>query len=213
MKTQKIKIGIVDDHQIVIDGLQSLLSDHERFSIEFATTDPEDALSRIPITPIDILLMDMMMPVMPGEVLAKKVHQQFPAIKILALSMNNESSLIRDLIDHVQIKGYVLKNIGQPELILALEKIAAGGIYFSEEVIRELQRTITRSKQGNHAHLTDRELEITRLIEKEFTNRQIAEALFISERTVETHRKNILRKTNTSSVIGLIKYAYEHKLI
>ena len=154
-----------------------------------------------------------MMPGLPGHVLAQHVHKKYPDIKILALSMNNEGSIVQELIDHVQIKGYVLKNIGQPELIHALEKIAAGEIYFSEDVIRELKSSIERNKGENHVHLTVRELEITRLIEKEYTNRQIADALFISERTVETHRKNILRKTNTSSVIGLIKYAYEHKLI
>ena len=94
-----------------------------------------------------------------------------------------------------------------------MKKIAAGGIYFSDEVIDELQRVANRKKQNEEAHLTDREIEIIRLIEKEYSNKQIAEALFISERTVETHRKNIFRKTNTNSVIGLVKYAYEHKLI
>jgi DNA-binding NarL/FixJ family response regulator len=107
----------------------------------------------------------------------------------------------------------VLKNIGKQELLKALDKIAAGGIYFSEEVIDELQRSSQRKKQNEDAHLTDREIEIIRLIEKEYNNKQIAEALFISERTVETHRKNIFRKTSTNSVIGLVKYAYEHKLI
>ena len=111
------------------------------------------------------------------------------------------------------ISGYVLKNIGKQELIKALEKIASGGIYFSEEVIDELQRTSQRKKQKEEAQLTDREIEIIRLIEKEYNNKQIAEELFISERTVETHHKNIFRKTNTNSVIGLVKYAYEHKLI
>jgi len=98
-------------------------------------------------------------------------------------------------------------------LVDALEKIAGGGIYFSDEVLDELQRTSNRKKQKEEAHLTDREVEIIRLIEKEFNNKLIAETLFISERTVETHRKNIFRKTNTNSVIGLVKYAYEHKLI
>nr|HPN60420.1 response regulator transcription factor [Chitinophagaceae bacterium] len=111
------------------------------------------------------------------------------------------------------ISGYVLKNVGKQELVKALEKIASGGIYFSEEVISELQRSSERKKQIEDAHLTDREIEIVRLIEKEYNNKQIAEELFISERTVETHRKNIFRKTNTNSVIGLVKYAYEHKLI
>ncbi|MFZ1534913.1 MAG: response regulator transcription factor, partial [Chitinophagaceae bacterium] len=132
---------------------------------------------------------------------------------ILALSMSGQGDLVNEMIEDADIAGYVLKNIGKQELITALEKIAGGGIYFSEEVIDELQRTSQRKKQNAEVHLTDREIEITRLIEKEYNNKQIAETLFISERTVETHRKNIFRKTNTNSVIGLVKYAYEHKLI
>ena len=98
-----------------------------------------------------------------------------------------------------------MKNIGKQELVSALDRIAAGGIYFSEEVIEELQRTDRRKKETEQAHLTSREIEVIRLIEKEYNNKQISEALFISERTVETHRKNIFRKTNTNSVIGLVK--------
>jgi two-component system, NarL family, nitrate/nitrite response regulator NarL len=98
-------------------------------------------------------------------------------------------------------------------LVSAIQKIANGGIYFSEEVIDELQKNSQRKKQKEEARLTEREIEIIRLIEKEYNNKQIANTLFISERTVETHRKNIFRKTETASVIGLVKYAYEHKLI
>jgi len=127
--------------------------------------------------------------------------------------MNGEGSLVNEMINDADISGYVLKNIGKKELITAIEKIANGGIYFSDEVIEELKRVSNRKKENLEAHLTDREIEIIKLIEKEYSNKQIAEALFISERTVETHRKNIFRKTNTNSVIGLVKYAYEHRLI
>jgi DNA-binding NarL/FixJ family response regulator len=164
-------------------------------------------------TPVDILLTDVMMPQLPGNVLAKQVKEKYPAVKILALSMSGQGDVVNEMINDADISGYVLKNIGKQDLIKALEKIAAGGIYFSDEVINELQRTSQRKKENEEAHLTNREIEIIRLIEKEYNNKQIAEALFISERTVETHRKNIFRKTNTNSVIGLVKYAYEHKLI
>ena len=154
-----------------------------------------------------------MMPKLPGNVLAKSVRQKFPSIKILALSMSGQGELVNEMINDADICGYVMKNIGKQELIRALEKIAGGGIYFSDEVIDELKRTSERKQRSVQAHLTDREIEIIRLIEREYNNKQIAEALFISERTVETHRKNIFRKTNTNSVIGLVKYAYEYKLI
>lgn len=213
MKQTKITLALVDDHQIVIDGLMSLLKGHDRFRFAFATTRPTEVLDQLSSQPVDILLTDVMMPGLPGNELARQVRQKFPDTRILALSMSGEGDVVNEMINDADISGYVLKNIGKQELIDALEKIAGGGIYFSDEVIEELKRTSERRKQEKQVHLTEREIEIIRLIEKEYNNRQIAEALFISERTVETHRKNIFRKTDTNSVIGLIKYAYEHKLI
>lgn len=213
MKHEKITLALVDDHRIVIDGLISMLKGHESFQFAFATTDPHEVVKKLHEQPVDVLLTDIMMPGLNGNMLAKKVRESFPGIKILALSMSGEGDVINEMINDADISGYVLKNIGKQELIRAIEKIADGNVYFSEEVIEELKRTSMRKKQNEDAHLTDREVEIIRLIEKEYNNRQIAEALFISERTVETHRKNIFRKTNTNSVIGLVKYAYEHKLV
>lgn len=213
MKSDTITLALVDDHQIVIDGLTSLLKGEAKFNFAFATTNSSEVVNRISETPVDILLTDVMMPILPGNQLAKQVRQKFPDIKILALSMSGQGDLVNEMINDADISGYVLKNIGKQELVKAIEKIAAGGIYFSEEVIDELQKASQRKKQKEEAHLTARELDIIRLIEKEFNNKLIAETLFISERTVETHRKNIFRKTNTNSVIGLVKYAYEHKLI
>jgi two-component system nitrate/nitrite response regulator NarL len=163
--------------------------------------------------PVDILLTDIMMPVMNGADLAKAVRKHFPEIKILALSMSGQGDLVNQMIDDSDISGYVLKNIGKLELLKALEKISNGGVYFSQEVLEEMIKASEKKKNGEEVHLTLREIEIIRLIEKEYSNKQIADSLFISERTVETHRKNIFRKTKTSSLIGLIKYAYEQKLI
>ncbi len=213
MKQDKIMLALVDDHQIVIDGLMSLLKGHDKFGFAFATTHSSEVVEKLGRHSVDILLTDVMMPQLQGNELARQVKQKFPRIKILALSMSGQGDLVNEMIEQADISGYVLKNIGKQELLKALEKIAGGGIYFSEEVIHELQLTSERRKQKEEAHLTDRETEIIRLIEKEYNNKQIAEELFISERTVETHRKNIFRKTNTGSVIGLVKYAYEHKLI
>lgn len=213
LKKDQISLAIVDDHQVVIDGLLSMLKYNEHIKFILTTTDPKEVLSMLEETPVDILITDVMMPVLPGNELAKLVKQKFPSVKILALSMSGEGQLVAQMIDDANISGYMLKNISKTELAKALEKIAEGGIYFSKDVIEELQRANQRKKHSQEAHLTDREIEIIRLIEKEYNNKQIAEILFISERTVETHRKNILRKTHTSTVIGLVKYAYEYKLI
>jgi two-component system nitrate/nitrite response regulator NarL len=213
MKNGKISLAIVDDHQIVIDGIKSLLHGHEQFKIVLECTDSTQMLSLLQTKPVDILLTDIMMPGMNGAELAKQVCLQFPAIKILALSMSGQGDLVNQMIDDANISGYVLKNIGKQELLKALDKISKGGIYFGEEVLAEMQKASEIKKENNEVNLTAREIEIIQLIEKELNNKQIADTLFLSERTVETHRKNIFRKTNTSSVIGLVKYAYEHKLI
>lgn len=213
MKNGKIALGIVDDHQIVIDGLKSLLQGHEQFKVVIECTNPMEMVSLIEKKSIDILLTDVMMPGLNGAELSKIVHEKFPQIKILALSMSGQGDLVNQMIEDADISGYVLKNIGKTELIKALEKISGGGIYFSDEVLQEMTKASEMKKTAEEVHLTAREIEIIRLIEKELSNKQIAEQLFLSERTVETHRKNIFRKTNTASVIGLVKYAYEHKLI
>lgn len=213
MKNEKITLAIVDDHQIVIDGLKSLLNGHPGFVVEIETTQPEALEQLLKKNIIDVLITDIMMPGMNGAELAKIVKTNFPSVKILALSMSGQGTLINQMIEDSDIAGYVLKNIGKKELITALEKIAAGGIYFSQEVLDEMMKVEETRKINDEVHLTIREIEIIRLIEKEMSNRQIADELFISERTVETHRKNIFRKTKTSSLIGLIKYAYSQQLI
>ena len=213
MMKEKISLAIVDDHQIVIDGLKSLLEGHQNFIVKIESTHPEKMEELLAITKVDILLTDIMMPILSGAQLAKIVKTNYPEIKILALSMSGQGDLVNQMIDDSDIAGYVLKNLGKNELINALEKIANGGVYFSAEVLEEMVIASERRKTANGVHLTLREIEIIRLIEKELNNKQIAESLFISERTVETHRKNIFRKTQTSGLIGLIKYAYEHKLI
>jgi len=213
MKKEKISLAIVDDHQIVIDGIKALLFGHPEFVVEIESTQPEKMQQLLAANPVDILLTDIMMPVMNGAELARNVHATFPEIKILALSMSGQGDLVNQMINDSDICGYVLKNIGKQELLTALEKISRGGVYFSAEVLEEMIKASEKRKNGEEIHLTIREIEIIRLIEKEYSNKQIADSLFISERTVETHRKNIFRKTKTSSLIGLIKYAYEHSLI
>jgi two-component system nitrate/nitrite response regulator NarL len=210
---RKTKIAIVDDHQIVIDGITALLEDIPELEIIASTTSPLKMLEVLSANDVDILLTDIMMPELTGQQLAKKVKEQFPSIKILALSMSGQADIVNEMINDADISGYVLKNIGKKELAAAIEKIAANGIYFSDEVLDELNHISRIKKENDEVHLTQREIEIIRLIEKEMSNKEIADKLEISERTVETHRKNIFRKTKLNSVVGLVKYAYEHRLI
>jgi two-component system nitrate/nitrite response regulator NarL len=210
MNKKPQRIFIVDDHQIVIDGLNLMLEGKIDFEVVGESTEPLMALKLLENTPIDILMTDVSMPNMSGVELSRAVKSKFPHIKILALSMFGDSQIIAEMID-AGISGYILKNAGKKELIEALTKIAEGENYFSQDITLQLMKSFKRNQE--EIKLTDREVEIIRMIEKEMTTKGIADLLFISERTVETHRKNILHKTNTQSVVGLLKYAYERKII
>ena len=213
MNTSKYTLALVDDHQIVLDGIAALLKGEPSFQIIFTSTKPGEMLKLLETAHVDILMTDVMMPVMNGVEFAKEARKRFPDLKILALSMSGEGELINQMINEADISGYILKNLGRQELIQALKKVADGGIYFNDAVLDEMTKDSELRKENALVHLTAREVEIIKLIEKEQSNKQIAQSLFISERTVETHRKNIFRKTKTNTLIGLIKYAYEHNLI
>jgi two-component system nitrate/nitrite response regulator NarL len=210
METKIKSIFIVDDHQMVIDGFRLIIETIPGFTIVGESTNAMDAIEMLKDCTADILLTDVSMPEMSGIELTRIIKKNYPGIKILALSMFNESQVIAEMID-AGISGYILKNTGKQELIEALNKIADGQNYFGQDITLQLMKSFKRSQE--EVRLTDREIEIIRMIEKEFGNKQIADLLFISERTVETHRKNILRKTKSQSIVGLLKYAYERKII
>jgi two-component system nitrate/nitrite response regulator NarL len=203
-------IFIVDDHQMVIDGLKLIISTINGFGVIGESTSAIRALDMLGEACPAILLTDVSMPEMSGIEFTRLVKKKYPQIKVLALSMFSESQVVAEMID-AGVSGYILKNTGKQELIEALSKVSAGENYFGPDITMQLMKSFKRSQE--ESRLTDREIEIIRMIEQDFGNKQIADMLFISERTVETHRKNILRKTHTQSVVGLLKYAYERKII
>ena len=214
MKT--IKLFILDDHQMLIDGLKALLKNNKQFEIIGEANRAEHALELIQQNKPDIVLTDITMPDMDGIEFTRVLKQKSPEIKIIALSMFSDKSIITAMVE-AGVSGYILKNTGQQELTDALQKVTNGGMFFSDEVAAEMIKTISeheqRKAEENKVHLTEREKEIIKLIAQELSNAKIGELLFISERTVETHRKNIFRKTETKTVVGLIKYAIENLLI
>ena len=208
--TTAIRLFIVDDHQIVIDGIKLMFENLPEFIIVGDSVQPTLVLGFLEKLDVDIVITDVGMPGMSGVELSRAIKQKFPKIKILALSMFGDSQIIAEMID-AGIAGYILKNAGKKELIEALTKIAEGQNYFGQDITLQLMKSFKRNQE--ESKLTDREVEIIRMIEKDMTTKDIAQTLFISERTVETHRKNILHKTNTQTVVGLLKYAYERKII
>ncbi|MFY9465123.1 MAG: response regulator transcription factor [Sediminibacterium sp.] len=208
-----IRLGITDDHQIVIDGLSALLKDKSAVQIVCTANNGKDMLRLLDENEIDILLTDVMMPGMSGLELASEVKHQHPDIKIIALSMNGEGIIVDQLINQASIAGYLLKQTDVHELMAAIQKVYNGGIYFPDTILNALEAQSRLRQQVDTAHLTQREKEIIALMEKDLSNKQIADQLDISVRTVETHRKNIFRKTGTNNVLSLVKWAYAHKII
>lgn len=207
---QPIRLIIVDDHHIVLDGLKSLFNQDTQFQVMATAQTAEEALGLLASHQPDILLTDYRLPGMSGLELAVKVKEKYPKIKRVILSMHDEGMLVRQILKE-GVDGYLLKSIQQSELKNALIQISNGLPYVSPEITRLLMSGL--NDEHPEELLTQREREILNLIAREFSNKQIAEKLFISERTVETHRKNIFRKTSTSTLVGLIKYAFANNLV
>jgi len=155
----------------------------------------------------------VMMPGMSGMELAKAVRQLYPAVKIIALSMSGHAYTANNMIEDSDIAGYLLKQTNAAELAMAIQKVYEGGIYFQESVLKDLELLSSQKKPSTAIHITNREKQLIGLIEKNYSDKEIAEILHISLHTVETHRKNILRKTGTSNVLSLVKWALENHIL
>lgn len=211
---QHINLLIVDDHQMFVDGIKSLLRKEKNVNIVAEASNGLEALDFLKTQNVDIAIIDISMPQMSGTELIKIIKKDFPNVKTLVLTMYNDRSIINEILN-VEAEGYILKNTGKQELLDAIYRIADNGTYYSSEVVsilmKKIKREETQAKESAQS-LTEREQEIVSLIAKEYSSAQIAEKLFISQFTVDTHRKNILKKTNTKTLVGLIKYAIENNL-
>lgn len=210
---QTIRIAIVDDHQIIIDGLVALLEKYETLAMVASANNAADMLLLLETHAVDILLTDVMMPGMSGLELAKEVRQKYPQIKIIALSMSGQAQTVSHMIEDADIAGYLLKQSSGDELAMAIQKVYTGGIYFQESILNDLQQLSNHKKTTPTSHITNREKQLIGLIEKNYSNKEIAASLNISLLTVETHRKNILRKTGACNVLSLVKWAYENNIL
>ncbi len=205
-----MKVILIDDHPILLNGLVSILKSSGQVEILGTGGSSAEAIKLLSQNQPDIMLCDYNLPDETGLALVQKVRRIYPSVKIIILSMHSEAYLVKEILKE-GIQGYVLKKDTQEELLAALEAVNAGRMYFSNEINAILMKSL--HDPGEEKLLTERELEVLQLIAMECNNKQISERLFISERTVETHRKNIFRKTKTTSLVGLIKFAYANNLI
>lgn len=211
-----IRIAVVDDHEIVRDGVKMLLEDEPGFQIAFEAETGKEAVELCKKEEPDLVIMDITMPEMDGIQATKIIKNNYPDIKILALTMLSEDQHIRKMIK-AGASGYILKSSGKNELIKAINSIMEGNHYFSDgatkAILQELVNpVVTKSKDDDEVNITERELEVLKLIVDEYTNQEIAEELFVSVRTVDAHRRNLLQKTGVKNTAGLVKYALKNKL-
>lgn len=205
-----IRLILVDDHQIVLDGLKALLDDLDDFDCVATADNGQKALDLLKVFEVDVILMDIDMPVMNGIEATKRVKKDFPKTKVISLTQHSERGMVRQLLD-CGSDGYLLKNIAQEELADAIRKVFAGEQAFSEEVSEHLSgKAVEKNANGVDVELTEREIEILSLIADGLSSKQIGDHLFISPRTVDTHRTNLMNKLDIHNIAGLIRFALKN---
>ncbi|AHJ96722.1 response regulator transcription factor [Hymenobacter swuensis] len=211
-----IPLLLVDDHPVIVEGLKTMLRPETDLRVVAQAYSGADALRLLPAHPeIRVAVLDLNMPEMTGVELARAIRTTWPTIRVLILSMFHDHATVAEVLE-AGGSGYVLKTATRAELSTAIRQVAAGQNYFSQDVAATLLQNLqipSALQAKRTAELTGREQEILQLIAREYSNQDIAAALFISERTVETHRRNLFTKTSSKSVVGLIQYALRHKLI
>ncbi len=210
-----IKTFITDDHQLVIDGIKLMLAEANDLLCVGEANNGEKALELLATVPVDVLLLDINMPGIDGLETCRRVHREFPSVKILMLSMLREGSLVKMLLNE-GASGYLLKNAGKDEFIESIRKVHRGERALSSEVLDIFLQPNAEKKRlmtSPFPSLSRREKQILQLIVDEKTTGEIAEELFISFGTVETHRRNLLMKLSARNTAGLVKAAIEYNLL
>ncbi|WP_295675961.1 response regulator transcription factor [uncultured Mucilaginibacter sp.] len=205
-----ISVFIVDDHPVVVEGIRSLLINEEGIFWAGHALNAASCISYFEKITVDVILMDINLPDKSGIELCAEIKKNKPSIQILALSTLNQPSYIRKMIEN-GASGYILKNADKEELLIAIKDVAAGKTHLCLEAL-EVVKHIYNCETGKPI-LTRREKEILILIAEGLTNAEMAEKLFVSQWTIDSHRKSIMTKLNTKNTAMLIKYAIENGLV
>lgn len=208
------RLLLVDDHQLILDSLQTLLSSVPGVTVAGTMNDSRYVANWLACTPVDVVVCDLHMPHLSGLELIRQLRHTHPALKVLLLTMADDVKTIREAI-RMGAGGYMLKRAGRDELEKAVLTLAQGKRYFGDD-ITELLTQLDETETADHSPLTaltDREVDVLRLIANEHPTHQIAEKLFISIPTVETHRRHLMQKLGVKSVVGMVKFAMKHGLV
>ena|SRR6218665_2024495 len=212
-----VRILLVEDHEIVRQGVRSLIENESGIEIVAEAGNGQQALEACRRIKVDVVLMDINMPVMSGLECTRLLKKEFPEIKILVLSMHDFENYLIDLLQ-AGANGYILKNSSRDELVFAIRQVAIGGMYIGPEFTISILDKIKKGVnllgyKGPVISLSEGEAQVLELIGEGLTNVQMANRLFISVRTIESRRKKLLEKTNTTNTATLIKFSIKHGLI
>lgn len=211
----KINILLVDDHQMILDGMKRMFASKKEIHIVAEASNGQEAYHIIEnqFSNIDLVITDISMPLLSGTDLCKMIKKNFAHIKVLVLSMYNSVSAVKESL-LAEADGYLLKDAGEPELLTAVHRISAGGTYFSQDILPIMYKQYNDEKKQDQelSNLSDREIEVLKLIVQEKTSEEIGTELFISKKTVDNHRQNLLQKCNCKSSVGLVKFAIKNGL-
>lgn len=210
-----IKLLLADDHRLITDGIYSLLENEWPIEKIFTVNNGKDAVNTVLSQEIDCVIMDINMPGLNGLEATKMIKKAKPNVKIIIISMMSDVAIVTKML-RVGAEGFMNKNSDKKEILLAINKVMNGEKYISPEINSNLINQIAKSQiqiEETEKVLSSREIEIIKLIAEGNTNKEIAEKLFLSTLTVNTHRKNILSKLQIKNTASLIKFAIESKLI
>lgn len=213
-----IRLLIADDHTMFVDGIESILRDEDDIQVVGKCFDGGSVFAQILEQEFDVILLDINLPGMSGIEVCKKLTKEYPDVKVLALSMYNDESFVTEILKNGAL-GYILKNTGKIELVRAIKTVYRGQSYFSDEVTETIMKSLVSPKVSEKKttsllpKISRREKEVLQLIVQEHTTQEIATELFISLKTVESHRRSLLTKMNVRNTAGLVRVAVENELI
>jgi len=210
-----IRVLIADDHQVLLDGLNTLLDSVQDLAVVGTAQNGQEVIDFVKENEVDVILLDINMPVLNGIETCKILTKEYPAVKVLALSMYEKASFIQQMLKKGAL-GYILKNTGQDELVEAIRSVYNDKQYLSKVVSDTLMQSLMGKSAASRQYIpemTRREKEVLTLIAKELTTQEISDELHISLNTVETHRKNLLSKFGVRNSVGLIKLALQRGLL
>jgi DNA-binding NarL/FixJ family response regulator len=207
-----IHIALVDDHELFRDGLKLVLTHLNPDFIISESSNGQEFLNSLKLSVPDIVLMDINMPLLNGRETTRQALEISPGLKIIAVTMYGEEIYFLQMIE-AGVKGIILKKSGKFELEQAIQEVLDGGNFFSQEIMKKMAIRINRKNSNKYEELTERELEVLVKVCNGLTNNEIAEALYISPKTIEVHKSNIFRKTNVKNSAQLVIYAIKKGFI